>query len=298
MSSINSTRILILLVAAFQLHACKSSSSSAVAAPQDSAVVAAAGDYNNIMYVDGVPRTYHLHIPSGIDFSSESILLLNLHGATGNADEARSKTGLDQVSDQEKFIVAYPESLNDQWNDGRDPTPTIAAIDDTGFISALISKLTVALNIDTKRVFLSGFSNGSVFSHRFACEHADMITAIAAVSGPMALNTYNVCSPSEPVSVLMFHGRNDPFVPWSGGEISLFGGIVISVDDNYNYWTGFNACPGSPDTTAVPNTVADGTTVTRIAFDDTAQTRHPSFFMTSMAAATPGRAAITATWPA
>jgi polyhydroxybutyrate depolymerase len=266
--------LLILLVATVLLQACKSSSSSSssndVSAPQDTDVVAAPGDYDNVMFIDGDQRSYHLHIPPSLDFSSKSILLLNLHGATGNEKNARTKTGFDQVSDQEKFIVAYPNSLNEQWNDGRNPTPAISAVNDTGFISALISKLTTALNIDTKRVFLSGFSNGAIFTQRFACEHADQITAIAAVSGPMAFDTYNQCHPSEPVSVLIFHGRDDPYVPWGGGDIPVFGGTVISVDDTYTYWSDVvNGCTGSPVSTSEPDRDPnDGTLVTRRAFDD------------------------------
>lgn len=269
MTALKSSLILILLAATVFLQACGSSSSVAsVAAPQpDTQVLAVAGSYDNVMYVDGVARTYHLHIPPSMDFSTKSILLLNLHGATGDAANAMLRTGFDQVSDQEKFIVAYPESLNEQWNDGRDPSPAVSAVNDTGFISALISKLVAALNIDPGRVFLSGFSNGSVFSHRFACEHADEITAIATVSGPMALNIYNQCNPSEPVSVLVFHGRDDPYLPWGGGEINLFGGIVISVDDTFNYWTSFNNCP-SPDITSINTSLLDGTSVTRTAYDD------------------------------
>ena len=257
-----------LLAITILLQACSESSSD----HQDTEILAVAGSFDNIIYVNGVKRTYHLHIPPSFVSSSKSELLIHLHGGMGNDIIARSLSGFDQISDQEGFIAVYPNAVNGHWNDGRDPVSS--TVDDIGYIKTLINKLSTALNIGAGQVYMSGMSNGAIFAHRFACNGSEEISAIATVAGPMAIDIYNQCYPTEPVSVLMFHGRDDPFVLWDGGDILWIGGeivnggAVISVDETLNFWSTFNGCPAVPVTSNEPDVAPfDGTLVTRIAFD-------------------------------
>ena len=60
-----------------------------------------------------------------------------------------------------------------------------------------------------------GISNGGMLAYLLACKLSDRIAAIADLSGAMNINN---CTPQEPVSVLIFHGTDDPVIRYNGGE--------------------------------------------------------------------------------
>ena len=91
-----------------------------------------------------------------------------------------------------------------QWN----------KVDDVGFTRALLDDLAKVVNVDAKRVFATGISNGGIMCYRLASELSDRIAAIAPVAGTMGTKT---CNPKRPVSVMHFHGTDDKFLPFKGG---------------------------------------------------------------------------------
>jgi polyhydroxybutyrate depolymerase len=218
----------------------------------------------------GLERTYRIRIPSSYDKSTPLPLLIALHGGGGSGEKMEELTlrGFNRLSDKESFIVVYPDGIEKHWNDGRENVSYRAhreKIDDVGFISALIDHLAKQSNIDIKRVYVTGISNGAMMSFRLACELSEKITAIAPVSGAMPKDL--VCSPSRSVSVLVISNKEDPMVPWEGGEIRLgrqrFGG-VLSVDESVRLWVHHNQCSSSPVNTLEPDRdPKDGTRVRR-----------------------------------
>lgn len=56
-------------------------------------------------------------------------------------------------------------------------------VDDIGFLHALIDRLHRDDNIDPKRIYVTGISNGAMLSYRLACELSSEIAAIAPVEG-------------------------------------------------------------------------------------------------------------------
>jgi polyhydroxybutyrate depolymerase len=130
---------------------------------------------------------------------------------------------MDAKSDQEGFIVVYPEGSGPKvggktigsWNAGRCcPTAMRENIDDVGFISLLIDELETNFNIDPDRVYVTGHSNGAQMAFRLACELSDRIAAIAPAG---ATGVFDSCAPSRPVPVIYFFGTADPCVPYGGG---------------------------------------------------------------------------------
>ncbi len=84
--------------------------------------------------------------------------------------------------------MVYPDGIELNWNDGRmDEEANDRAhrenINDVGFISALIDSMIKDYNINPKRVYVTGISNGAIMSYRLACELSHKITAIAPVDG-------------------------------------------------------------------------------------------------------------------
>jgi polyhydroxybutyrate depolymerase len=178
--------------------------------------------------------------------------------------------GLNPVADREGFIVAYPDGVDKQWNDGREIFAA-ANIDDVGFLSTLIDHIARRYNIDPGRVYATGISNGGLMSFRLACDLSEKVTAVAAVTAALSDDLLRHCSPSQPVSVLLINGTQDPLVPWGGGQIKVGRqerGTVISTPDSIQFWVTQNHCWGPPNVSWEPDVnLKDGTRVRREAYE-------------------------------
>jgi polyhydroxybutyrate depolymerase len=228
-------------------------------------------NYNDSLTWGGLKRTYLIHLPQHYNKNAQKPLVIVLHGGGGNGKGMIRLTNFNTLADKEDFIVVYPYGIDKHWNDGREGSETsytahINKIDDVGFISALIDKLAVELNIDTKRVYVCGISNGAMMSYRLACELTKKIAAIAAIAGNMPKNL--VCNKnSQHIPVLIISGTDDPLMPFNGGNITgPFGnkklGQVLSLKETALFWSKFNNCSLSPMVSYEPDKDSnDGTRV-------------------------------------
>ena len=204
-------------------------------------------------------NTYLLHLPGSLDKKKPVPLLLVFHGGGGHAFNMPKFTGFDELADRKGFIVAYPESFNTHWSDGRGLSPA----DDTGFIRALIAELQRTYPVDAKRVYATGISNGGFFSNRLACDLADKIAAIASVAATMPEPLVPACHPARPVSVMYMHGTKDPLVPIDGGPVARTNGTCISLTDAAGFWRNADHTADKPLEEDLPNRADDGTSVHR-----------------------------------
>jgi len=235
----------------------------------------AGGDLRTSIMHDSLKRTFNIHIPSTFDKSLQLPLVIVLHGrgANGASMIILTHKGFNKMADNDGFIIVYPDGIELNWNDGRmDEEANDRAhrenINDVGFISALIDSMINDYNIDPKRVYVTGISNGAIMSYRLACELSDKITAIAPVDGNIPIMLFPECSPSRPVSVLAINNTDDPLVPFQGGEIygqfhRIKLGKVLSVYESIGFWVIRNGCSVTPVEAEEPDRdPKDGTKVT------------------------------------
>ena len=190
---------------------------------------AAAGDVERRLTVDGRERSYLLHLPPTSGSGEPLPLVVVLHGGAGNAWAIRKQTGFCEEADWRGFAVAYPNGSHSAvasvmllgqakflvWNGGSCcGWATEHAVDDVGFVRALVEDVARQLPIDRKRVFAAGISNGGMMSYRLACEASDVFAAVGVVSGALVSPG---CAPRKPVSVIHIHGTADTYVPLRGG---------------------------------------------------------------------------------
>jgi polyhydroxybutyrate depolymerase len=204
----------------------------------------------------GLERDYIIYIPKSFDGKKKVPLLFVLHGGGGTPEGMikLTKEGFHELADKEGFVVVYPAAYGRHWNDGRKGMEKWSVahkenIDDVGFISYLIDHIAVNFNIDLKKVFITGISNGAMMSFRLACELSQKITAVAPVAGLMPEDITSSCNPQKPVSLLIIMGTEDPLVPYNGGYVEAAGekrGKVLSAENTAKFWAKINGCELSP----------------------------------------------------
>ena len=183
-----------------------------------------AGTHTLQLGYQGELRKVVVHVPPGYDPAVPTPLVLAFHGGGGFAEYMvdDDRYGLIGKADRAGFVVVFPNGYSRfpggrfaTWNaggccgDARD-----RAVDDVGFVRALVARLKTQLNVDGARVFATGMSNGGMLVHRLACEAADVFRAVASVAGTDATAS---CTPARPIAVLHIHARDDDHVLFNGG---------------------------------------------------------------------------------
>lgn len=212
-----------------------------------------AGESTHALTHDGIERNYTLYVPSSVNWTQPVPLVFVFHGGTGNAESAIRMSGFNKIADQNGFLVVYPNGtgrLSDEklltWNGGDCcGFAQEKNVDDVGFVREIVTELQSLAIIDTKRIYATGMSNGGILSQRLACEAADLFAAVAPVAGTL---NFSPCTPSQPISVIEFHGTADQHIPYGGGvgPESLVDVDFASVQDSVNFWVTTNACASQP----------------------------------------------------
>lgn len=228
------------------------------------------GEHFRSLEVEGLSRSYCVHVPTKYDPKQPTPVVLALHGAMTNAPIMALSSGLSAKADEAGFIVVYPNGTGKGeillvWNSGGLRGPNAEKLpDDVRFVEAILIELPKLVNVDPKRVYATGMSNGGMMCYRLAAELSHRIAAIAPVSGTMAVEK---CQPRRPVSVMHFHGTDDKLVPFHGPEQRTAKFLAFkSVEETIRTWVKIDGCPKKPRTTDLPDKADDGTTVKREAY--------------------------------
>lgn len=205
-------------------------------------------------------RRFLLHIPVGYTGSRPCPLVVVLHGAFSTGREMEKWTGWSQLADREGFIVIYPEGIGilgflQHWNAGH--CCGKAAEDgwnDVAFIESAIEGMCKQYAVDTRRIYMVGFSNGGMLAYRFAAERSAKLAAIASISGAIGSKAsadqpeWRMSAPERPVPVLIMHGASDETVPFDGGKpldrksTREYRPVSAAVE----FWTTANNCVAGP----------------------------------------------------
>ena len=197
-----------------------------------------------VLTVNDVKRSYALYVPKEVTLKTEkSALVFSLHGAHGRIyrfykDVGGVKTEVDEenaedegvycepdgrspfkiaTADEAGCIVVYPQGLkrnllNNQiygWlSDGE-------STEDIDFFKAIIEDVAANYQVDRKRIYCCGFSNGGMMTYAATTLASDTFAAFASISG-YPLNEFHFRATGErPVPFLHIHGKADDFVKYS-----------------------------------------------------------------------------------
>jgi polyhydroxybutyrate depolymerase len=168
---------------------------------------------NGTIVSSGERREYLLHVPRNLDRTKPAALVISLHGAGGWPALQRDLSRWDDLADREGFIVVYPA--------GRDtPGPRVWNMigeRDPRYIVDLIDKLRAEYNIDPRRIYANGLSNGGGMCFALSCRMPDRFAAIGMVGAALLLPS-TWCKSTQPVPMIGIHGLRDPVAPYRGGS--------------------------------------------------------------------------------
>lgn len=184
--------------------------------------VAGRNDYT--ITVDETPREFILYVPSGYDPSTPTPIVIMLHGSNQHPNNMYENTTWVKKAEEEVILVVFPASwkyplledgkIHEKWNTvalAQLAPPGTELKDDVKFIRTIIEDLKVTFNIDNKRIFASGFSNGGGFViTRLIPEMNDVFAAYstggAALLGEAEVNEVPITVSASLYSVI---GTND-----------------------------------------------------------------------------------------
>ncbi|HEX8790886.1 MAG TPA: PHB depolymerase family esterase [Polyangiaceae bacterium] len=246
----------------FGLAACSSSSASGTANGASDAGEASVGlgDYDPMPF--GGSRPVKLYVPSGYK-GAPTPLLIMLHGYSASGGEEELLLNLKPVAEAKTVLYAHPDGTMDPsgnrfWN-ATDACCNFwqSSVDDVAYLTSLVKEIGTRYNVDPKRVYFLGHSNGAFMSYRMACDQAGTVAAIVSIAGAMWLDP-SKCKPSAPVSVLEVHGTADVEIDYDGGTTAVpeggrpGGGQYPAVATTVADWAGFDGCASPPDTSLPP----------------------------------------------
>ena len=152
---------------------------------------AAKVDKNVNITINGETRKYQLYVPNNV--SDDCPLVLSLHGAAGHSTD-KSPFGTD-VADQAGCIVAYPQGKDIYFPVFGGTVPGWDASgefnDDAKFLMAVIEDVAKSYNIDRKRIYCCGFSNGGMMTYAMTNACSNVFAAFASISG-FQLNEFHL----------------------------------------------------------------------------------------------------------
>ena len=172
----------------------------------------------------GGSRPVTVHVPSGYRADHPAPLLIMLHGWGSSGAQHESYLRLAPVADDRGVLYAYPNGKRDShgyrfWN-ATDACCDFGhrGIDDVRYLTDLVQQISAIANVDPRRIYFMGHSNGGFMSHAMACRRAGLVAAIVSYAGA-APRDWTDCQPSEPVAVLEIHGDHDRVVDYDGGRL-------------------------------------------------------------------------------
>ncbi len=174
----------------------------------------------------GEKRTYLLYVPKSCDPSRPAPLVITIHGFVQWPANQMHISRWNDLADEYGFIVVYPGGTRfpKRWRTGALPGRQQDPSADIQFLTDLIDKLERDFNIDSSRIYVNGLSNGGGMSFVLACALSDRIAAVGIVAGALPAS-WESCRPGRPVPVMIFHGTDDPIVPYAGGHFRRVGAL-------------------------------------------------------------------------
>ena len=219
-----------------------------------------AGTLAHGVSVNSSTRTYSVHVPpkrrttAGVPTTWPLVIVL--HGSSGNGASVEQQSAMNALADSALFLVAYPDGSDggfglypSDWNAGTCCGGAYRSnVDDLGFLTAMIKAMSAHVPIDTKRIYIAGFSAGGRMAYHAGCQLSSTFAAIAVVSGSLV---DDACTPNNPMPMIGFHGTDDPEVAFdepAPAPPTSIPAVASPLPPSARYWVGLYRCTAGTQT--------------------------------------------------
>jgi poly(hydroxyalkanoate) depolymerase family esterase len=163
-------------------------------------------------------RDYKLWMPAGKAKSEPLPLVMMLHGCMQGPDDLAAISGMNQVADQNGFLVVYPEQTKEanalkcwNWFAAKDQSRDAG---EPALLVAVVKQVQTTNRVDARRVYVAGISAGAAMAVVMAVTYPDIFRAVGSVAGL----EYQAATTVEAGLEAMKKGGPDPMVQ---GEIAF-----------------------------------------------------------------------------
>jgi len=163
---------------------------------------------------DGRNWSAFVHIPAKLPNVTGA--LFAYHGANATGLFMSCYTGLSRQADALGFVMIYPTA---SWDTATTNKSWPMLFKDAGpylsYWDALLKLVLSQGNVDPKRIFLTGVSNGGNMITLLSRLRAKVISGIAMDAGTYYITENLTAPPARPISIFCIHGTSDPVVKYS-----------------------------------------------------------------------------------
>jgi len=155
-------------------------------------------------------RMYEVYAGKTLDLCKPTALVIDAHGATETAVQQVGEmqfcasgnicwmglgSGWKAEADQPGggFIAVFPQGVNNMWSQS-----------DADFMVQLVGEIQKVADIDPKKVYISGISNGGALTYWTGCPHSDLFHGMSPNSGGSTCTSI-----AQPIPVIAFDDEPD-----------------------------------------------------------------------------------------
>jgi polyhydroxybutyrate depolymerase len=188
------------------------------------------------LHVGDREREYRVYAPSS---EEPQPLVIALHGY--RSDRSKSiefYSGLSNLATEKHFVAVYPYGIENSWNGGFCcGTAFETNIDDVAFMRALVTELSQTYQIDQRKIYVVGMSNGGVMAQRLLAEMPDVFAAGVAVMSGVGDKDAVLDISGARAPLMLVNGTRDQYVPLARGTVSTSDGYMfLSVSETKEMW--------------------------------------------------------------
>lgn len=146
----------------------------------------------HVFSCDEIEREYFIYLPQNFNSLSKVPAVLYFHGYGSSAEsEMEIKIKMHAIADSVGFVVVYPNAIEGKWKSGLESNPffPVPNVNDVKFVDTLLDTLGVKFNVDMRRVYATGHSNGGFMCFKIAIELGNRVAAIAPISCVLRVDT-------------------------------------------------------------------------------------------------------------
>lgn len=213
--------------------------------------------FETALSYQGVGRTVRYIRPTQGNDAARAPAIILLHFGHGTPDRMANLTHIARLVSKAGVWVILPSAVHRHWQESPLGQP---AIDDVGYLDAVIEDAIDHHPIDPERVYMAGMSNGGFMTNRFLCAHPQRVAAAAIVASSLRTLRRRKCAAADEAAVpmLIIAGTDDPIVAYDG----RYG--LQSVAETFDYWLKRDGCDTTATTDSrLPDLADDQTRVTQ-----------------------------------